>query len=287
MTGQVTVLDCLAPVLIQDLGRPGLAAIGVPTSGAFDRLAMKLAQRLVGNDESAAGLEITMGAKLATSQTVTAVVTGAPTELVLGGRAVGTNEVFSWQPGATLTVVAPSTGLRNYLAVHGGFEVFTVLGSAATDVLSGLGPEPLEAGDMLALAGCPAAAPIVTAAAPLKAVPGRIPIVLGPRADWFSPTACSDLVTEIFTVTEQSNRIGLRLHGQPLARVRAEELPSEPLQRGAIQVPPSGQPIIMGPDHPTTGGYPVIATVVAEAWDYLAQLRPGDEVGFQAVAYLD
>lgn len=287
MMGRLEVIATAAPILIQDLGRPGLAAIGVPTSGAFDRSAMTLAQRLVGNPEASPGLELTMGARVRTNVTVTAVVTGAATRIRLGTREIGTNEVFSWRADATLTVFPPNIGMRNYLAVRGGFAVPLVLGSASTDLLSHLGPAPLRTGDALALAGHAATEPLVTAVPPSPTDRGRIPVLMGPRSDWFTSAAHRALLTENFVVSPQSNRVGLRLHGPDLTRLRAGELPSEALQRGAIQVPPNGQPIVMGPDHPTTGGYPVIATVLASAWDWLAQLRPGDEVGFYAVRSAD
>lgn len=281
MPGSLRVVRSMAPLLVQDRGRHGLAPLGVPGSGAFDTTAADLAQRLVGNAVGQACLEITMGsAVLRTDRTVTAAVAGADVAITVGGVAVAVHEVFSWPAEADLVLGIPRRGVRNYLAVRGGLAAQPVLGSVSRDVLSDLGPASLSAGDEVALAGRPAAAPLLSHAPVADRPAGLLRVVLGPREDWFAADAVAALLEEAFTVTEASNRVGVRLSGPHLRRVRDGELASEPLQRGAIQVPPSGQPIVMGPDHPTTGGYPVIATVVADDWPRCAQLRPGDEVRF-------
>jgi biotin-dependent carboxylase-like uncharacterized protein len=281
MAGSLRVLRAMAPLLLQDRGRPGLAALGVPASGAFDTTAAALAQRLVGNSADQPSLEITMGSVvLQTDRTVTAAVSGAEVAISVAGAAVAVNEVFPWPAGTELVLGMPSQGVRNYLAVHGGFACDSVLGSASRDVLSELGPAPLAVGDVVGLAGRPAAAPRLSHAPVAPPAPGVLHVVLGPRDDWFAPAALAALLQQQFAVTEASNRVGVRLSGPRLHRTRTGELSSEPLQRGAVQVPPSGQPIIMGPDHPTTGGYPVIATVAADDWSLCAQLRPGDVVRF-------
>ena len=194
------------------------------------------------------------------------------------------NEVFSWPAGTLLEVGVPSTGLRNYLAVRGGLRLPPVLGSASTDTLSGIGPPILRAGDSVPLAHHDAGDPQVTLA-PVDLEESRsLRIVLGPRDAWFTDAAIRALVSDRFWVSADSSRVGLRLAGPRLARRQTRELPSEPLQRGALQVPPNGLPIIMGPDHPSTGGYPVIGCLVESDWDSLRQLRPGDEVSFRIVA---
>jgi biotin-dependent carboxylase-like uncharacterized protein len=281
MSGWISVLRTSSPILVQDLGRPGLRSVGVPGSGAFDRGAAALAQRLVGNDEREAGLELLLAdALLRTDTTVSAVLTGAPARARVGTRVYATNEVFPWQAGADLLLTPPTTGLRTYLAVRGGFDVAPVLGSCATDVLSGLGPAPLHPGDDLPLAHRPAG-DVVIGWAPPRGRARYLRVVPGPREEWFAADAFGQLTGAVWTVGPNSNRVGLRLSG-PLLQRRpgAGELPSEPLQRGAVQVPPAGQPIVLGPDHPTTGGYPVLGCVVAADWDWCAQLRPGDEVRF-------
>lgn len=280
MIGVITIVEPGGQLLVQDEGRPGRSAIGVPRSGAFDAAAASLAQRLVGNPAAEAGLELLLGgARLRVSRPVTAVVTGAEVPLTVGGRAVAVAEVFSWPAGAELRLGRPSRGLRNYLAVRGGLAVPPVVGSRATDVLSGLGPEPLRAGVEIALAGRSAGEPLVPAGVPRPAT-GPLRVLLGPRDDLFADAAVELLLGEEFRVSPDSNRIGIRLTGPRLPRIGGADLPSEPLQRGALQVPPSGLPIIMGPDHPTTGGYPVIATVVSADWDRCGQLRPGEAVRF-------
>lgn len=281
MNGWLAVLRTSGPILVQDLGRAGLRTVGVPTSGAFDRGAAALAQRLVGNDEGEAGLEFVLAdALLRIDRTVSAVLTGAPATARVGHRVHGTHEVFSWPAGVDLLLTPPASGVRTYLAVRGGFAIDPVLGSRSTDVLSGLGPVPLHAGDEVPLAHRTAADVVVGWAPPV----GRarfLRVVPGPRDDWFEDGASARLCQSAWQVEANSNRVGLRLAG-PVLRRRPGlgELPSEPLQRGAIQVPASGQPIVMGPDHPTTGGYPVLACVVSADWDRCAQLRPGDEVRF-------
>jgi biotin-dependent carboxylase-like uncharacterized protein len=281
MPGRIHVVRAAAPILLQDRGRAGWATLGIPTSGAFDSLSAALAQRLVGNDESHAGLEITLGSvQLRVDTTVTAAVAGPDVAIWVGGTAVAVHEVFSWPAGAELRMDVPTSGLRHYLAVRGGFACERVLGSASHDVLSQLGSAPLHPGDAVALAGLPAGPPTLTHAPIGAGEEGVLRIRLGPRDAWFTPQAVAALTSQPYTVAPQSNRIGLRLQGVALDRRLPGELPSEPLQRGALQVPPNGQPIIMGPDHPTTGGYPVIAAVIAQDWPKCGQLRPGDVVRF-------
>lgn len=279
MTGTISVLATAAPILCQDVGRAGFSAIGVPRSGAFDRAAAALANRLVGNPASAAALEITVGhVRMRTDATVTCALAGAEMDASVAGEPVAVHEVFSWRAGTDATLGAARTGLRTYLAVRGGFDVAPVLGSASTDVLSGLGPRPLLTGDSIGLAGRRARDPVVGFAPVASPDPSVLRVLLGPRDSWFTAESIAEFGRSTFIVSPDSNRVGVRLSGRPLDRRRHGELPSEPLQRGAIQVPPNGLPIVMGPDHPTTGGYPVIATVIEEDWDLCAQLRPGGQV---------
>jgi len=259
---------------VQDLGRPGLAALGVPRSGAFDRAALALANRLVGNDERAAGLEITFGGlALRARGPVTVALTGAPCVGLEFGAAV------SLPTGAGLRLGRPATGLRSYLAVRGGLDVPPVLGSRSTDTLSGLGPVALRAGDRLPVG---AARGEVSGASAAPAGGRRFAVRFGPRDDWFVPAARELLVSAEWTVRAESDRIGLRLDGPPLERAVAGELPSEPTLPGAIQVPPDGRPIVFGPDAPVTGGYPVIAVLLDLG--AAAQLRPGDRLRFSPAA---
>jgi biotin-dependent carboxylase-like uncharacterized protein len=269
------MIEVMAPgplTTVQDLGRAGFAALGVPRSGAFDRAALRRANRLVGNAESAAALELTLGGlvvRFAAATTVAltgAACPGAPDWDVAVTVAAGT----------VLRLGAPAAGLRSYLAVRGGIGVDAVLGSCSTDTLSGLGPPPLSAGAVLRIGA--ARGPVSGAPAVPATSPAALRIVAGPRDDWFAASAMTVLTTVAWRVRGASDRVGIRLDGPPLARRRTGELASEPMLPGALQVPPDGRPILFGPDAPVTGGYPVIAVV--PDIDPAAQVRPGDVVRF-------
>ena len=265
---------------VQDLGRPGLSHLGVSPSGAADRTAHRLANRLVGNPESDATVEVTLGG-LSVRATAThwVAVTGAPTTVLVNDRPMGSNGLIALPPGDRLTVLAPAFGVRSYLAVRGGIAVDPVLGSRATDQLSGIGPAPLRPGDELPVGRPGPPLPGVDLAPPHH--PRKVlALSPGPRRDWFTEQAWTDLLHEPWTVSPDGNRVGVRLDGGPLARRVRDELPSEGLVRGAVQVPASGQPLIFLADHPVTGGYPVIAVLTDRAADHAAQLRPGDTVRF-------
>lgn len=260
---------------VQDLGRPGYATLGVPRSGAFDRAGAALANRLVGNAADAAVLEITLGglrARLLDAATVA--LTGAP----CAGR-LDAGVAVTLPAGTELALGRPAEGLRTYLAVRGGIAVRAVLGSRSTDTLSGLGPAPLRAGDRLDV-GAAVAGDVGAEAYSPRPYRTVLRIVAGPRDDWFAPQALKLLTATAWTVRAESDRVGLRLDGPRLDRIRTEELPSEPVLPGALQVPPDGRPILFGPDAPVTGGYPVLAVVRAADLDAAAQLRPGDQLRF-------
>jgi biotin-dependent carboxylase-like uncharacterized protein len=262
---------------VQDLGRPGYAHLGVPHSGAADTASLRLANRLVGNDEGAAAIELTFGgAALRFLDPAWVAVTGAP---MPGTEPNAPRHV----PGGTLVGFgAPTAGVRSYVAVRGGIDVPPVLGSRSADLLSGLGPAPLVAGDRLPVGDTRGLPPILVDVAPVSAVEEEpvLRVLPGPRDDWFSPEALSVLTGSSYRVTAESNRIGVRLSGPPLTRARDGELPSEGMVTGALQVPPDGAPIVFLADHPTTGGYPVIAVLVAPDIPRAAQLRPGARVRF-------
>jgi biotin-dependent carboxylase-like uncharacterized protein len=260
---------------VQDRGRTGWAGLGVPRSGAFDRSAAQLANRLVGNDPSAAVVEVTLGGLvLRAIDAATLALTGA----VCGGADSGV--AFSLAAGATVRLGPPTTGLRTYLAVRGGIEVDEVLGSRSTDALSGLGPARLQAGDRLPIGRAPAQPPSGVAA-PVGPLDRPLRVTPGPRADWFAADALEVLTTAAWTVRAESDRVGVRLDGPSLSRIRDGELPSEPTLPGALQVPADGRPILFGPDAPVTGGYPVLAVVTETDLDAAAQLRPGQLVRFR------
>jgi biotin-dependent carboxylase-like uncharacterized protein len=275
------VIEIIEPgpfATVQDRGRHGYASLGVTRSGAFDAAAHALANRLVGNSPDAATLEITFGGlTFRTHAAATIAMTGAHCPGLDGGAAI------TIASGTLIRLGAPAHGLRSYLAVRGGVAVEPELGSRSTDTIGHLGPPPLKAGDRLQIGSDHRSEVSGVTAPPARWLgrPPRLRIVFGPRADWFSARALSVLTSTAWIVRSESNRIGLRLDGPTLERVRNEELVSEPSRPGALQVPPDGRPIVLGPDAPVTGGYPVICVVRRADLDIAAQLRPGDAVTFR------
>jgi biotin-dependent carboxylase-like uncharacterized protein len=265
---------------VQDLGRPGLAHLGVGRSGAGDRGSLRLANRLVGNREGAACLEITFGGFAARfHEAATVALAGAPCPVRVSGQEAFMHGPIQLLAGDELSLGMPERGVRTYLAVRGGFDVPPVLGSRSTDVLAGLGPDPLEPGNRLAVGGDDVELPCVDVA-PVPAIPDQITLraLPGPRHDWFSPAAFAALAAHSYEVTAESNRVGIRLSGPALERAVSGELPSEGMVCGAVQVPPSGQPVLFLADHPVTGGYPVIAVVLEPDICLAAQARPGQRL---------
>lgn len=270
--------------LVEDAGRPGLAAVGVGRSGAADPAALRLGNRLVGNLPGAAALEVLLGGlEVHALRTTVVALTGARGPAWIDDAPAGHGAALRLPAGSRLRLGTAEHGLRTYVAVRGGVDVPPVLGSRSADRLSGLGPAPLAAGDVLPLGrdtrGFPEPGPDV---APAQVWPERVvlPVLPGPRLDWFAPHALDVLTLGDYRVTPSSDRVALRLVGPALPRADRGELPSEGLVVGAVQVPPDGQPVVFGPDHPVTGGYPVLAVVTSTGLSAAAQLRPGDPVGF-------
>ncbi|MFJ5957451.1 carboxyltransferase domain-containing protein [Paenarthrobacter sp. NPDC092416] len=307
------ILNPGAQSLIQDLGRRGYGPLGVSAAGALDRASLRRANRLVGNSSSASAIESVNG-----GLTVEAVgdqviaVTGAPTTLTIqspsyvlsvesdaygendpefdGGvqpgarRTVPMAAPFALLDGEVLTIGAPESGFRNYLAIRGGADVQEVLGSRSADTMSGIGPAPLVMGQILP-AGDATASTAVGSPELQPEFPGDgvtvLDIVPGPRADWFDQAAIDSLCSQEWLVTPQSNRVGMRLDGTPLQRTREGELPSEGTMAGALQIPPAGLPVLFLADHPITGGYPVIGVVRDEHLDLAAQVPIGGKIRFR------
>lgn len=269
---------------VQDLGRPGLGHLGVGRAGACDRGSLRLANRLVGNDEGAAAIEATAGGlvlRAIGAQTVA--LTGARVPAWIRGREVAPDTPLRLGDGADLRLGTPSHGLRTYVAVRGGIDLVPVLGSRSTDTLAGLGPPPLRAGGRLPVGLAPAdwwpidLAPVAIGTDD----PLELHVRVGPRDDWFEPGSVDRLLGSTYEVKAASDRIGMQLTGPVLRAAGTTELASEGLVPGALQVPPSGQPTLMLADHPVTGGYVVIAVVVHADLDAAGQARPGQRLRFR------
>ena len=267
--------------IVQDLGRVGLAHLGVTRSGAADRRSHTLANRLVANPDDRATIEVTMGnfAARVRGGNVDIAVTGADTHAISGSTMFGANSIQHVRDGEVISLGIPESGLRSYLAIRGGIDVTPVLGSRSYDVLSGIGPLPLQPGDVLPIGEHTKGYPELEQA-PVAAIAKQLIdllVVPGPRDDWL--VDADALVHTVWTASDRSDRVGMRLQGRPLVhRDPDRQLPSEGATRGAIQVPPNGLPVILGPDHPVTGGYPVVGVIADRDIDKVAQLRPGQPV---------
>ena len=287
---------------VQDLGRPGFAHLGVTASGALDRAGLRRANRMAGNPfpaPGAAGLEIVMGGlRLQAVGSQILAVAGSGVRLSItspGGslRSAPANAPFLLRDGETVAIHTADkpTSLRSTLAVRGGIDLPPVLGSRATDVLSGLGPEVVGTGMFLPVAPSAGIVGFPEEAPPPPPEITELRFTPGPRHDWFTLSSLAGFERRLWLAGGSSNRIGLRLDpGAPgdkgLERTRAAkglELPSEGMAKGAIQVPPSGQPVLFLADHPVTGGYPVLGVVVAADLDKAAALLPGAKVRFSRV----
>ncbi|MEO6826900.1 MAG: biotin-dependent carboxyltransferase family protein [Microbacteriaceae bacterium] len=327
MTARLQIVDPGILSLVEDLGRPGNAAIGISRSGALDRGALRLANRLVGNPETAAGLEVLAGGLVARfTESAWFAVSGAlgtvrleePTRLgqdhAVPGAPIESHAPILASAGAILRFGRPEVGLRYYLAVRGGIETPTVLGSRSADLLSGIGGEQLSAGDVLPIGAEPSIEiPAVDALTVVPPASGEVTVFVyaGPRSDWFTDAGRGAFFNTKWMVSPDANRVGVRLQAvgssdpagaadsadaaesggaHPTAgvtllqRAVPGELPSEAMVPGAIQVSSSGQPTVLLADHPATGGYPVIAVVADGSLDVFAQLRPGQRIVFRHAA---
>jgi biotin-dependent carboxylase-like uncharacterized protein len=283
------MIRVLAPGLlttVQDLGRTGLAHLGVPTAGAADRSAFALANRLVGNPPGAAALEITVaGPELELETGGFLALTGGRAEATLDGRPFPMDVAVRAGAGQVLAVGQVTSGLRAYLAVRGGIDVPEVLGSRSTDTLARLGPPRLAEGTRLPVGDRVEGEPFQQVAPTPQVDPEpELRVVRGPRDDLFTDGALRTLAGTAWTVGSDSDRTGMRLDGPVLERGRTVELASEGMVEGALQVPPDGHPILFLANHPTTGGYPVIAVVAGADLPLAAQARPGTRLRFRFVS---
>lgn len=277
--------DAGLQTLVEDLGRPGFGDLGVSASGAADRASAVAANDAVGNVRGAGVLENIGGLTLTALVDTVVAVTGAQAPVSVGTRTEASGVPLLLPAGSRLSVGAATGGLRSYVGVRGGVAGRSVLGSVSTDVMSGLGPAPLQDGDTVragetrGVVGASCAAVRAPYCAP-DAGPVVLRVVAGPRDDWFTD-GVDALTGRMWQVSGASNRIGVRLTGEPVERAQTGEIPSEGMLPGCVQVPPDGNPVVFLRDHAVTGGYPVIATVVPEDLDLAAQLAPGTEITFQ------
>jgi biotin-dependent carboxylase-like uncharacterized protein len=269
MDAWLEVLEVKGPALVQDGGRAGRMHHGVPPGGALVPEWLALANRAVGNAWSAAALECYGRLELR--------VRGRAAWVSVDGRA------FRVEEGGNFSVPAPREGVVRYAAVEGGLDVPEVLGGRGTLPVARLGGvegRVLKRGDMLPLGAGGGARREVDAALPLEA---EVRVVLGPDLERFGAGAAEVLLESTFTVSPTSDRVGMRLRGPGLPQADGGSGLSGPMVRGAIEVPASGEAIVLGPDHPTMGGYPVLAVVIRADWGGLAARRPGAAVRFRAV----
>ena len=267
--------------LVQDAGRSGLGAQGVGAAGAFDRAAMRQLHSLLGDPPEAAVLEVLGGGlKLRAEADHRLAVTGGIGPVHVDSEHVEHGRAFVARAGQEVVVGPVGLGLRAYVGVAGGVEVDAVLGSRSADTMSGLGPPKLAAGDVIEVGPPAHPAEIEDVPALLTSGVTTVSAIPGPRDGWFTGDAVRTFFSAQWTVSARSDRIGVRLEGPALEREVTDELPSEPCVRGSVQVVSAGMPVVLGPDHPVTGGYPVIAVVLDDHVDRLAQARPGEIVRF-------
>jgi len=275
---------------VQDLGREGFGTMGVSASGAADPISLRIGNRLVGNPEGAAALEMTLvGGAFRFERAAVIAVTGADFGPSLDGVAMPIWTPIEIRESETVRFGASRSGARAYLCVRGGIAVEPFLGSASTHVLSGLGGfegRALRKGDRVELGAANSLfRKIAVSPKALESLqPHRvIRVTDGPQSDWFAESSWKTLCGNAFRISEQSNRMGIRLEGPPIPLDASREMLSEGVSLGAIQVPPSGQPIILFVEQQTTGGYPKVANVISADLHSLGQLRPRDEIRFERV----
>ncbi len=273
---------------VQDRGRFGLAHLGISPAGAADALSLRIANRLVGNEEYAPALEMTLlGGTLEFEKSAIVAICGATCGCRLGQISVPANEAFEIPASGILHCGSTTDGARCYLAVQGGFDVPIVMGSASTDIrghFGGVEGRRLQSGDVLRV-GSIIRPPSRRRPGTLESMPqpGAIRVTKGAQHDWFSAETYARFLASPYAVSEQSDRAGLRLKGATVTPNGQSQLLTDGIPLGAIQVPQDGQPIILFVDQQTTGGYPKIASVIAADMHRIGQLRPRDEVRFAEV----
>jgi antagonist of KipI len=275
---------------VQDRGRYGYAHLGISPAGAADALSLRIANRLVGNDESAPALEMTLlGATLEFDDPAVIAISGASCECQVERKDIAVNTAVEVPAGSVLRCGSTTDGARSYLAVQGGIDVPLVMGSASTDIrgrFGGVEGRRLGAGDVLQVGNVGGLHPRRLRAGTLAAFQRHSPIRVtrGAQHDWFSGETFARFLSAPYVVSEQSDRAGLRLKGEAVAPDEQRQLLTDGIPLGAIQVPQDGQPILLFVDQQTTGGYPKIANVIAADMHRIGQLRPRDEIRFAEVS---
>jgi biotin-dependent carboxylase-like uncharacterized protein len=292
-TGTLQVLKPGLLTTVQDLGRYGHQASGVPVAGPMDTFSHRLANQLAGNTVDAATLEITLiGPDLIVDADTTMAIAGAQFDVTCDDRPLSPGASFQVTRGQRLKFGRIVQGARAYLAVAGGIQTAPVLGSRATHLVSRMGGfngRALQAGDRLPIADGCGPRPQRKSAGLTLPTKGRalLRVMPGPQADWFHGDALRAIASVSFRISPQSNRMGYRLQGPPLVRVREDELISEPLGIGAIQIPAAGEPILLMADRQTAGGYPKIGYVISADLPIAGQLAPGDFIEFHVCSHAD
>ncbi len=279
---------------VQDLGRQRYAHLGISASGAADSLSLRIGNLLLGNPENTAALEMTLlGCTLQFEEDTSIALTGSDFAAQVHGKPLPLWTPVPIKSGDLLQIGHTTTGARAYLCVRGGFQCPAFLGSVSTHLMTGLGGiegRPLKKGDTLSvqrLLAKPPSSPSPSTRNFLRTIDERtlLRVTRGPQEDFFSRKARLAFLSSVYTVSEDSDRMGLRMNGPALTRTVDKEMLTEGVSLGAIQVPQSGQPIILFVEHQTTGGYPKIANVISADFHRLGQLRPRDEVRFESVSF--
>jgi biotin-dependent carboxylase-like uncharacterized protein len=295
MNAALHVVAASSIAMLQDLGRGGQQRFGVPVSGALDTVSLRIANAVAGNPDGTAALEMFYrGPTLeVAAESVRVAAIGAALEVVTAGasRSVPAGESVRLARGDRVTVGPCETSLVAYLAVEGGFALPADLGSLSTFARAGLGGidgRHVKKGDVLPLAAATASRrPERRAPEWDLAPPARARVVFGPQDDHFTESAKQTFVESAYTVSRQSDRMGMRLEGPQLEHAKGFNIASDGTAPGSIQVPGNGLPIVLLADRPTTGGYPKIATVASADVPALGRLRPGATIRFEAISVED
>jgi len=274
---------------IQDLGRYGYTHLGISPAGAADRLSLRIANLLVGNPDNASALEMTLlGATLEFEERRIVAITGTDCGAKVATSPVPLGEAVEVPAGGVLKCGGMKTGARSYLAVQGGFDVPAVMGSTATDVrgrFGGLEGRRLKTGDILPVRDARnlRARRLKPGALDAASRHDRVRVTRGAQQEWFAPQTFELLFSSPYSISDQSDRTGLRLKGEALRPREQSQLLTDGIPLGAMQVPQDGQPIVLFVDQQTTGGYPKIANVIMADMHHVGQLRPHEQVRFQEI----